>query len=139
MGNAIWLFFALPVWYFSTIAAPFSAGMLSAIPALGIVCLIFGVVCGTLKRRLDLSMFLVLPAASQALVVVAGLMRGSLTVQVSEPMLATFVLLQIAFAGYFVFRLKGARLPAVALAIFTSSYAFFAAFVAGMAFADRWL
>ncbi|HEX9881864.1 MAG TPA: hypothetical protein VGA65_05090, partial [Hyphomicrobium sp.] len=109
MGNAIWLFFALPEWYFSTILAPFRTGLLSAIPALGIVCLIFGVVCGTLKRRLDLSAFLVLPVASQALALVAGFMRGSLTHQVSEPILAIFTLLQIAVAGYFIFRLEGAR------------------------------
>lgn len=40
MGNAIWLFFALPEWYFSTILQPFSAGPLTVIPALGIVSLV---------------------------------------------------------------------------------------------------
>lgn len=46
MGNAIWLFFALPDWYFSSILAPFSAGVLSTIPAAGIICLLVGGVWG---------------------------------------------------------------------------------------------
>lgn len=137
MGNAVWLFFALPVWYFSTITAPFGSGVLSAIPVLGIVSLVLGVVWGVIIRRLGLMIFLLLPAASQALMVVAGFMRGSPTY--SLPILSTFLLLQIAFAGYFVVRLKGARLPAAVLTIFTASYAFFAAFVATMAFSDTWL
>ena len=49
------------------------------------------------------------------------------------------MLLQIAGAGYIVWRLEGARWPAAAIAIFTSSYAFFAAFVAAMAFSDTWV
>ena len=108
MGNAIWLFFALPEWYFSTILDPFSAGSLSVIPAVGIVALAIGAAWGVAKRRLALSVFLVLPAASQVLVVVAGLMRG--TVRDTEVIFWAFLLLQAAAAGYLVFRLKGARL-----------------------------
>jgi len=139
MGNAAWLFLALPAWYFSTILAPFSAGVLTAIPALGILCLAIGVVLGIVKRKTSLMIFLLLPAASQILVVIAGFMRGSLRYDANQPILWTFLLLQIAAAGYIVWRLKGARRPAAALAVFTSSYAFFAAFVAAMAFSDTWL
>lgn len=53
--------------------------------------------------------------------------------------IGTFMLLQIAGAAYLVWRLEGARLPAVAIAMFTSSYAFFAAFVGSMSFSDNWL
>jgi len=74
MGNAVWLFFSLPMWYFSTITAPFASGVLTAVPALGIVSLVVGVVWGAIKRRLGLMIFLVLPVASQALMVVAGFM-----------------------------------------------------------------
>jgi hypothetical protein len=35
-----------------------------------------------------------------------------------------FILLQIAGAGYLVFRSRGARLPGIALSVFTLSYAF---------------
>lgn len=139
MGNAIWLFFALPKWYFSTILAPFSVGPLTGIPALGIVALAIGAVWGSIMRRRGLLIFLVLPAASQVLVIVAGFMRGQLAAEVHEPILLAFLLLQTGVAGYFVFRLSGARLPATALAIFTLSYALFSAFVATMAFNDSWL
>lgn len=139
MGSAIWLFLALPGWYFSTILAPFSAEILTAVPAIGIVSLAIGAVWGLIKRRRGLLIFLLLPAAGQVLVVAAGFMRGSLREEVAQPILLAFLLLQIAVAGYLVFRLKGARLPAAALTVFTVSYAFFAAFVASMAFNDTWL
>ena len=142
MGNAIWLFLAVPAWYCSTIVSPFSAGLLSAIPALGILSLTIGVVVGIAKRELGLLIFLLLPAASQILVVVAGFKRGAFqhdANQLALWIIGTFMLLQIVGAAYIVWRLKGARGPAAAIAIFTSSYALFAAFVAAMAFSDNWL
>lgn len=139
MSNAVWLFVAVPSWYFSTILAPFSAGPLSAIPAFGIICLACGAVWGLRQRRRGLLIFLLLPAASQGLVVVAGFMRGMLKGESSQPYLLAFLLLQIIVAGCFVFRFSGARFPATALAIFTVSCALFAAMVAGMAFRDTWL
>jgi hypothetical protein len=138
MGNAIWLFWAVPTWYFSTILMPFGAGSLSAVPALGVVCLAVGAVSGIIKRKTNLLIFLLFIVASQVLVVVSGFMRGSFPGETSERSLLTIlsalVLLQIAGAGYVVWRFKGARWPAAMLAIFTSSYAAFAAFVALMAF-----
>ena len=139
MGNAVWLFWAVPTWYFSTLLKPFSAGALSAVPAFGAVCLAIGAVWGIRRRKANLLIFLLLVAASQALVVVAGVMRGSLRGGAGQPILGTFLLLQVAIAGYLVWRLKGTRWAAAALAIFTSSYAAFAAFVAAMAFSDDWL
>lgn len=139
MGNAIWLFFALPDWYFSCILAPFSAGMLTMVPAAGIVCLLVGAVWGAIKRRLGLLVFLLPPAASQALVAVAGFMRGSVDNDASGIILSAFFWLQLAVAAYFVFRLEGVRLPAVALSLFSLSYAWFASFVASMSFSDLWL
>lgn len=133
MGNAVWLFFALPVWYIATL----SAGVLAVVPAIGIVALAVGVARGVAERRLGLAIFLVLPAASHALVVVAGLMRGK--VHNSDVIIWTFLLLQAIAAGCFVFRLKGARIPASALTVFALSYAFFASFVAAMSFSDVWL
>jgi hypothetical protein len=142
VGNAIWLFLAVPVWYSSTVLSPFSGGLLSAIPALGILSLAIGVVVGIAKRQIRLLIFLLLPAASQILVVVAGFKRGAFqhdANQLALWIIGTFMLLQIAGAAYIVWRLKGARGPAAAIAIFTSSYAVFAAFVAAMAFSDDWL
>jgi len=140
MGNAIWLFLAVPTWYFAAILTPFSEGELSAIPAFGVLCFIIGVVLGFSRRRKDLLVFLVLILVSQLLVVMAGLMRGSLRAGVTlDLLLLVFLLPQIAASAYLVWRLKGSRWPAAALAGFTSTYALFAAFVAEMAFRDVWL
>jgi hypothetical protein len=42
LKDAAWLLLALPGWYFSAIRQPFIAGPLSAIPALGDICLVVG-------------------------------------------------------------------------------------------------
>ena len=77
MDNAVWLFLAVPAWYSSAIISPFGAGPLTEIPALGIASLAVGIVLGILSRKTSLLIFLLLPAASQILVVVAGLLRGA--------------------------------------------------------------
>jgi len=139
MGNAAWLFCSVPAWYFSALLKPSGAGFLSAVPALGALCFIIGTLWGILKRKPGLLIFCPLIVVSQALVVIAGFMRGSVSGGVTSFILNSFLLLQVIAAGYFVWRLKGTRGPASALAIFTSSYAAFAAFVAAMAFTDNWL
>jgi hypothetical protein len=139
MGNAVWLFFALPDWYFSSILAPFGAGALSMIPAAGIICLLIGGVWGAVKRRLGLLFFLLLPLLSQVLVAVAGYMRGDVGNTTSQVVLSAFFWSQAGIAAYLVFRSKGARLPAVFLSLFCLSYAVFASFVASMSFGDVWL
>ena len=135
MGNAEWLFLALPMWYAGAIAM--------VIPAIGIAGLIIGIVWGAVARAPGLLFFLALPAASQVFVAIAGFMRGwfrnPLLQQTAGIVLLAFMLMQIAAAGYLVFRLKGARLPAIALAIFSLSYANFASLVAFMAFTEQWL
>lgn len=139
MGNAIWLSLALPEWYFSTVVAPFSAGALSAIPAIGVVCLVIGSIWGGLKRWRELLVFSTMPIASQVLVAVAGFVRGAVEASASNFVLSVFLLFQLALAGYFVFRLKDTRPQALMLAVFGMSYAFFASFIASMAFGDVWL
>lgn len=71
-----------------------------------------------------------------------GLLRGALQHDpnhLSGWILGTFVLLQIAGAVFIVWRPAGARWSAAAIAVFTSAYALFAAFVAAMSFSDDWL
>lgn len=138
MGNAVWLFLVLPQWYFKTILAPFSAGPLTAIPALGVVCFAIGIVLGIRARAPSLLFFALLALASQAYVALAGFLRGAFHTS-NDPVFFVFLVVQVVLAGYLIYRLKGARLPAVFLAIFTSSYAFFASFVAAMSFGDTWL
>jgi hypothetical protein len=137
------LFFAVPDWYFSALAAPFSAGALSAVPAFGTVCLLFGAVLGLIKRRAGLLLFLAVPAVSQTLIVVASLTAGMIRGDTGLSLLALLVPLlvwtQVLFAAFLIFHLRGARLAAAPLAIFACTYADFAAFVAGMAYSGIWL
>jgi hypothetical protein len=142
MGNAIWLFWMVPVDYFWTIASPFSNGGFNMIPALGVLSLAIGVVVGIVKREKRLLLFLLLPVASQILLVAAGFARGAFKHATSSDtpwIIWAFILLQFAAAAYLVWRLKGARAPAAGMAVFTSSYALEAAFVASMALADDWV
>lgn len=142
MYSAIWLFIGVPKWYFGTIFAPFSAGVFTLVPAIGVVALAIGALWGAMRRRFGLAVFLALPAASQMLVVVAGFMRGRVGHNELHYIffgLSGFILLQLVAACYLVFRLTAARLPALALAIFSLTYALFASFVALMSFQDTWL
>jgi hypothetical protein len=142
MGNAIWLFWDVPFEYFSTIVSPFSTDLLTIVPVLGILSLAIGVVAGIAKREKRLLLFLLLPAASQILLVAAGFARGAFKHNPSPGppwIIWASILLQFLAAAYLVWRLKGARAPAAAIAVFTSSYAFMAALVASMALADDWL
>ena len=139
MYNALWLFFALPQWYFQNLLAPFSGGLLSTIPTVGISSLAIGLFVGLIQRRPDLFLFLILVAVSQGLVALAGFMRGMLSYEASSSWLLVFLGLQVIAAGYLVIRLRGARWAAAALAVFAISYALFAAVIARMAFIDVWL
>ena len=137
MQTALWLFLMLPKWYFSAIAAPFAAAYLSAGPALGTIALLVGVAWGVLKRRRELAAFVILPAASQGLMVVAGLLANRPAF--ASPAIWVFPLLQLVFGLYLIYRFEGARLPATALAVFSVTYASFATFLAGMAISGTWL
>ena len=137
MGNAIWLLLVVPKWFFETIVHPFGASYLSAIPAFGIICLIIGLGFSFVYRSSKLFYFLLPFLFSEALVVCAGFFRGQ--VHDPNPINIPFLVAQFAFLSFLIFRLKGARLPAVFLALFSFIYALWAAFVAAMSFTDMWL
>ena len=140
MANAIWLLTALPSWYLGAAMAPFSAGALTIVPAMGLVSLAVGVILGAIGRRRELLWFLALFAASELLVVIAGAMRGQ--VRPEGPLNAGLLLFlgaQLVVSGYLIYRMKGARAPASALGVFSVTYAAAAVFVAGMSFTDNWL
>lgn len=143
MGNAIWLLTALPTWYLGAAMAPFSAGVLTLLPAVGLLALLGGGVLGFIKRRRDLFWFLALFAASELLVAIAGLMRGQVRPSGSEIALSTGMLLflaaQCVASGYLVYRIKGSRVAASAFGFFCITYAAAATFVAAMSFTDNWL
>jgi len=138
MGNAVWLFIAQAEWYFPCILAPLSAGALTLIPTIGIVALAIGVVLGVRAQEPGLLFFGLLAFASHVYVAIAGFLRGTVH-DGNSPIFYAFLLVQIAVALFLVYRIRSARLSAMFLAIFTSSYAYFAAFIAAMSFSDTWL
>lgn len=140
MGSAIWLFRALPDWFFSSILSPFQAGMLTSIPSAGTVCLAIGLALAVFGRRQPwLAAFAVPVLATQAFVAIAGALRGQLTVESATVTVYAFLAVQLVLAGVLVYRTGGARIAASFLALFSLSYAWFAGFIATMAFTDRWL
>ncbi|CAN5430882.1 hypothetical protein BH09PSE4_BH09PSE4_20650 [soil metagenome] len=143
MANAIWLLTALPSWYVGAAMAPFSAGALTLVPAMGLFSLAVGVILGAIGRRRELLWFLALVAASELLVVIGGAMRGQVRPNGPEgPLdagLLLFLAAQFVVSGYLIYRIKGARAPASALGVFCVTYAAAAVFVAAMSFTDNWL
>jgi hypothetical protein len=139
MNNATWLLMALPSWYLGAATNPFASGSLTLVPAIGLVSLVVGVMTGLLKRRRELVWFVLPFVLSEILVGVAGALRGQLTGNASTPLLLTFFGAQVAGSSYLIYRIKEARLSAVALGVFTVTYAAAAVLVAGMSFSDSWL
>ncbi|MEM8755835.1 MAG: hypothetical protein AAGF90_23000 [Pseudomonadota bacterium] len=138
-GTATWLILDTPVWFLSSIAAPFQASFLSAIPAAGVVALGTGCFALFFNRSKRLWGFAALFALSVLFVAVAGLFRGDLKESGLLSVLMVFIGAQFALSAVLVFRNHGARMPAVAFATFNVAYAAWTAFVAGMSFSDSWL
>jgi hypothetical protein len=139
VGNAVWLWLALPPWYFHSILAPFAGGSLTMVPALGVVCLGIGTLAGVIRRRTGLLLLLIPVVGSHVLVAVAGLFRGKVSGALSQPILLAFLALELLVSAYLIYRLKSARIEASILSVFVITYALFATFIATMAFGDNWL
>ena len=139
MGDAVWLFFGLPRWFFWNLVDPFSAGPLSLIPFVGIVCLFVGATLGVCKRAGYLWRFGLQVLASQVLVAFAGLLRGALDTAQTQIVLGSFMVLMLGWSLFLVYKAKGARIPAISLAVFSLSYAAYAAFLSAMSLTDDWL
>lgn len=131
------MFVGLPYSYFSVLGNPFAAGFLSIIPAFGAVCLFFGVIIGLVQKNMLLFAFVILPLLSQGLVTVSFSMIGE------GPESAFWIWLflgsQLLASIYLVYRLRSTIIAALLLAVFSLSYAYFAAFLSSMAFSDTWL
>lgn len=139
MGDAVWLFFGLPQWFFSNLVDPFAVIPLSVVPFVGSLCLAAGLLLGYRKRARFLGWFALPCLASQALVAVAGFLRGGLDSSQSMKVLLPYLVVILVWSAVLVVKAKGARFAAVLLGGFTLSYAAYAAFVSGMSFADSWL
>jgi hypothetical protein len=140
-GNAIWLFVSLPLWYFTATAVAFEGGVLTAVPAAGIVSLVAGGITAVVQGRLRRLWHFIVPVLiSQCYVATAGFFRGQLhSGRLYSFVLWGFLVGQACLIGLLIYRSKGARTASSMFALFCLSYAAFATFVAGMAFADSWL
>lgn len=135
----LWLLLEFNQGYFIAALPPFSLHLFSLNSVVGLISLLVGFVWGILRKKRGLLVFIAPILASQGLVVLSGYTRGVLQPGTAEPLMFAFLLLQMGAAGFIVFKMKDARVPAAALALFTSSYAFHATFVATMAFTENWL
>jgi hypothetical protein len=140
LGNATWLFTALPDWFFSSILSPSQAGPLSLIPSAGIVCLVVGLALTIPARGRSRLLAVLIPVLlTQAFVALAGFMRGQLATGPATTVIYAFFAVQLILAGILVYRAGGGRIAASFLALFSLSYAWFAGFIAGMSFTNQWL
>ncbi|MEM1176480.1 MAG: hypothetical protein AAGA33_10070 [Pseudomonadota bacterium] len=139
MSDALWLFVGLPQWFFLNLLEPLAVVPLSVVPFIGIVCLAIGAVLGLRKRARSLWKFALPVLASHVLVAVSGLFRGALDGSQVPAVVAVFLAIILGWSSLLVFKAKGSRLAAGFLALFTLSYAAFAAFISGMSFTDTWL
>lgn len=138
MGNLIWLSCALPSWFVGAAMRPFSGGVLTLVPAIGLLALLIGAAMGVIRRKPRLLLFLWPVAFSQLFVAAAGLFRGQLVHGV-DLVVGAFMVAQLLAAGYLIWRLNGARIEAAILSVFVACYGLFAGFIATMSFSDSWL
>ena len=139
MGDAVWLFFGLPQWFFWNLVDPFGVGPLSIVPFVGILCLVAGVILGVRKRATFLWRFGLPVLASHALVAVAGFLRGALDASHVQIVVLSFMVVILGWSLFLVYKAKGSRIAALLLAVFSLSYAAYASFVSVMSFTDNWM
>lgn len=94
---------------------------------------------GLVRRKRALLLFVFPFTVSECYVAIAGSFRGQLRGNASLLPSCIFIFVQLLLIGYFVYKSRHARIATFAFTIFSASYALFALFVGGMAFADSWL
>lgn len=140
MGNALWLFLALPGWYFGNALPPWSHLILTGIPASGVAALVFGMLISLWgKWNSNLLWVVVSVAVSQVYVATAGFFRGQLVENSTDWPFFCFLFIQLAIIAVLLWRSWGNRIAAASLSWFSITYALFAGFISQMAFTDTWL
>lgn len=109
------------------------------IPFVGTIGLVAGGAMGLVRRKRALLLFVFPFTVSECYVAIAGSFRGQLRGNASLLPSCIFIFVQLLLIGYFVYKSRHARIATFAFTIFSASYALFALFVGGMAFADSWL
>jgi hypothetical protein len=114
-------------------------GPLMFVATLGALCLIAGLVFMVRRPSRKLGWFAVPVLASELLVAASGFAPGRLSHVATNWVLGIFFWGLVAASAWWVFRARGHRPAAVALAVFGMSYAFFASFLAYMGFTGDWI
>lgn len=139
MNNALWLFFALPRWYFESFQIS-QDSILTAIPSSGIAALVLGAIISFWGRRnLNLLWIMASIATSQAYVAIAGLFRGQMSAGSNDWPFFCMAFTQLVILAVLLWRSRGNRIAAAFLSWFGITYALVAAFIGRMAFIDAWL
>lgn len=138
MGSAAWLSIRLPLWYFKSVLHPFTAGVLTIVPAMGVWCLTVGTVFVITRKQWNFLFFLLSITFSHAYVALSGFLRGEFP-QGSISLALIFLSLQITAIGFAAYKCikDWATIPLIAA--FCITYAVYAQFVAGMSLSDVWL
>ncbi|HZT35270.1 MAG TPA: hypothetical protein VFA15_05080 [Nitrososphaera sp.] len=102
------------------------------VPFIGTVCFIAGVAMSIVQRKRALLFFLFPSMLSECYyAVLLGRFQGTSS-ETAFWFPVIFFSVQIALIGYIVYKVKGARTAALALAVFSLSYAFCADFISTM-------
>lgn len=132
MRSAIEAFLLLPRFYFEMIVQPGFLGAVRLVPLFGTICLVLGLGLAAMTPRRGLLAFLLPVLGCGLLAVVIELGGKSLTNDVKEPLIWSFLLSHLALIGYLVHRLREVWQPALALALFSLTYVLFTTVVASL-------
>lgn len=138
MLDALWLTLSLPLWYLPAVLAYFSLPPFSLLPAIGILCLITGLVLAirTGYRMAGIMAWSLL--LTHVMVFIAGLVRAvGLRVYMDVATL-TFFALSAGLLGYLWWKCRSTPAQATLFAAFAATYAIWGAALAAPAIAAPW-
>jgi hypothetical protein len=134
--RAVWSFVAMPGMYFGSLGTSTDFTVLAWPGTLGLVV---GGLVGIWWGRPALLWFLIPFLMSGILFAAAQLFKGQVSGYPLLALLGAFLLLQLGIAGYLIVHLKGSRIAAASLSVFTVSYALAVLIPAAFVFSDSYL
>ncbi|WP_193371581.1 hypothetical protein [Pelagibius marinus] len=134
--KAVWTFFSMPRMYFGSLTTSTDFSVLAWPGTIGLVLAAFAAIWW---GRFGLLWFLPLFLLSQVLVSAAQLFNSEVYGYPLFALLGAFLLFQFGIAGYLIIHLKGSRIAAALLSLFTVSYALAVLIPAAFVFSDSYL
>jgi hypothetical protein len=141
METILATFWFLPYYYIVSLGDIFVSKnlWLGLAPWAGVFGLVLGLPWAIAHRQVALGWFLVSPVLSHVMFEIAIYYSPQLNSHDTTWVISAFWLVQLAILIFLVYRAKGMRLPAVALAVFGCSYAYHAGFFSAMALTGAWV